>query len=113
MDAVAGRASVRPPGKFRICTSHPQRPGSKAVSTGLTQCARRDAIATSRHRGDAMPVTDRAAVVAEALVSEIVDVLTTTTVARTELRRRITEILRDEFAEERWQGVVDRTLPDP
>ena len=59
-----------------------------------------------------MPVTDRAAVVAEALVSEIVDVLTTT-VARTELRRRITEILRDEFAEERWQGVVDRTLPDP
>jgi hypothetical protein len=59
-----------------------------------------------------MPVTDRAAVVAEALVSEIVDVLTTTT-ARTELRRRIAEILRDEFAEERWQGVVDRTLPDP
>ena len=59
-----------------------------------------------------MPVTDRAAVVAEALVSEIVDVLTTT-VARTELRRRITEILRDEFAEERWQGVVDRTPPDP
>ena len=59
-----------------------------------------------------MPVTDRAAVVAEALVSEIVDVLTTTTVARTELRRRITEILRHEFAEERWQGVVDRTLPD-
>ena len=36
-----------------------------------------------------------------------------TTVARTELRRRITEILRDEFAEERWQGVVDRTPPDP
>ena len=100
-------------GEFRICTSHPHRPGSKAVSTGLTQCARRDAIATSRHRGDAMPVTDRAAVVAEALVSEIVNVLTTTTVARTELRRRITEILRDEFAEERWQGVVDRTLPDP
>jgi len=60
-----------------------------------------------------MPVTDRAAVVAEALVSEIVDVLTTTTIARTELRRLITEILRDEFAEERWQGVVDRTLPDP
>jgi hypothetical protein len=59
-----------------------------------------------------MPVTDRAAVVAEAL-AQIVDVLTTTTVARTELRRRITEILRDEFAEERWQGVVDRTLPDP
>jgi hypothetical protein len=58
-----------------------------------------------------MPVTDRAAVVAEALVSEIADVLTT--VALTELRRRITEILRDEFAEGRRQGVVDRTLPDP
>jgi hypothetical protein len=60
-----------------------------------------------------MPITDRAAVVAEALVSEIAVVLTTTTVALTELRRRITEILRDEFAEERQQGVVDRTLPDP
>ena len=59
-----------------------------------------------------MPVTDRAAVVAEALVSEIVDVLPPPS-PRTELRRRITEILRDEFAEERWQGVVDRTLPDP
>ena len=42
-----------------------------------------------------------------------IDPLTTTTVARTELRRRITEILRDEFAEGRWQGVVDRTPPDP
>ena len=60
-----------------------------------------------------MSVRDRAAVVADALVNELVDVLTTTTVARTELRRRITEILRGEFAEERWQGVVDRTLPDP
>ena len=60
-----------------------------------------------------MPVTDRAAVVAEALVSEIVDVLTTTTVARTELRRRITEILRDEFREERQQAAADRAPPDP
>ena len=42
-----------------------------------------------------------------------IDVLTTTTVARTELRRRITEILRNEFAEEWWQDVVDRTPPDP
>jgi hypothetical protein len=42
-----------------------------------------------------------------------IDVLTTTTVACAELRRRITEILRDEFAKERWQGVVDRTPPDP
>jgi len=60
-----------------------------------------------------MPVTDRAAVVAEALVSEIVDVLTTTTVARTELRRRITGILRDEFREERQQAAADCAPPDP
>jgi hypothetical protein len=29
------------------------------------------------------------------------------------LREPIESLLRDEFAEERWQGVVDRTLPDP
>ena len=58
-----------------------------------------------------MPVTDRAAVVAEAL-AQIVDVLTTTTVARTELRRRITEILRDEFREERQQAAADCAPPD-
>ena len=42
-----------------------------------------------------------------------IDPLTTTTVACTELRRRITEIVRDEFAEERWQAAADRTPPDP
>ena len=42
-----------------------------------------------------------------------IDPLTTTTGACTELRRRITEIVRDEFVKERWQGVVDRTPPDP
>jgi hypothetical protein len=58
-----------------------------------------------------MPVRDRAAVVAEALARDIADVLST--VARTELKRRIEEILRDEFADERAQGVADRELPDP
>jgi hypothetical protein len=34
------------------------------------------------------------------------------TVARTEFRRRITEILRDEFSAERQQGVADRGVDD-
>ncbi len=46
-----------------------------------------------------MSVRDRASVVADALVRELVDVVTT--VIRTEFRRRITEILHDEFADER------------
>lgn len=50
---------------------------------------------------------DRAARVAETLVAELV------TVARTELKRRILEALRDEFADERQQGVANRELPDP
>ena len=56
-----------------------------------------------------MPV-DRAAVVAEALVAELVATLTI--LARTELKRRITEILRDEFADERRHVVADREPPD-
>ena len=58
-----------------------------------------------------MSVRDRAAVVADALVSEIVTAIST--MVDTELRRRITEILRDEFADERRHVVADRQLPDP
>jgi len=36
-----------------------------------------------------------------------------TTIIRTEFRRRFTEILRDEFREERQQAVADRAPPDP
>ena len=54
---------------------------------------------------------DRAARVAETLVAELVEVMVT--VARTELKRRIIEALRDEFADERQQGVANRELPDP
>jgi hypothetical protein len=53
---------------------------------------------------------DRAARVAETLVAELVDVMV---IARTEFRRRITEILRDEFSAERQQGVADRGVDDP
>jgi hypothetical protein len=56
-------------------------------------------------------IRDRASVVADALVTELVTVMTT--VARTELRRRIVEILRDEFEEERQQVAAERELPDP
>ena len=34
-------------------------------------------------------------------------------VARTELKRRIIDALRDEFADERQQGVANRELADP
>jgi hypothetical protein len=54
---------------------------------------------------------DRAARVAETLVAELVDVMVT--IARTELKRRIVEALRDEFVDERQQGVANRELPDP
>ncbi len=54
---------------------------------------------------------DRAARVAETLVVELVDVMVT--VARTELKRRITEILRDEFVDERQEAAANRELPDP
>jgi hypothetical protein len=54
---------------------------------------------------------DRAARVVETLVAELVEVMVT--VARTELKRRIIEALRDEFADERQQGVANRELPDP
>jgi hypothetical protein len=51
-----------------------------------------------------MSIRDRASVVADALVAELV--ITLTTIARTELKRRITEILRDELADERETKVV-------
>ena len=54
---------------------------------------------------------DRAARVVETLVAELVEVMVT--VARTELKRRIIEALRDEFADERQQGVANRELADP
>jgi hypothetical protein len=54
---------------------------------------------------------DRAARVAETLVAELVEVMVT--VAGNELKRRIIEALRDEFADERQQGVANRELPDP
>ena len=54
---------------------------------------------------------DRAARVAETLVAELVEVMVT--VARTELKRRIIDALRDEFAAERQQGVANRELADP
>jgi hypothetical protein len=54
---------------------------------------------------------DRAARVAETLVAELVKVMVT--VARTELKRRIIDALRDEFADERQQGVANRELADP
>ena len=53
---------------------------------------------------------DRATVVTQVLVDALVDVMTTIT--RTEFRRRITEILRDEFSAERQQGVADRGVDD-
>jgi hypothetical protein len=58
-----------------------------------------------------MSVRDRAALVAEALARDIADTLST--VARNQLKQRIEEILRDEFADQRAQGVADRELPDP
>jgi hypothetical protein len=53
---------------------------------------------------------DRATVVTQVLVDALVDVMTT--IIRTEFRRRITEILRDEFSAERQQGVADRGVDD-
>jgi hypothetical protein len=45
------------------------------------------------------------------LVDALVDAMTT--IIRTESRRRFTEILRDEFREERRQAAADRAPPDP
>jgi hypothetical protein len=58
-----------------------------------------------------MSMTDRAAIVAGALVDEFIDTLVK--VAHPELQRRIADILRDEFSQERQQGVEDSRLPDP
>ena len=123
-----------------IYTSHRRKLGSRAVSTGLIQCARREPKrphhSPPRNRRSRYPLKrrtmprrtpsaffgaadlregpamtrDRATVVTQVLVDALVDVMTT--IIRTEFRRRITEILRDEFSAERQQGVADRGVDD-
>jgi hypothetical protein len=54
---------------------------------------------------------DRATVVTQVLVDALVDAMTT--IIRTEFRRRFTEVLCDEFRDERQQAAADRAPPDP